>query len=108
MEKKGQSGMVRGIFIPIEANMLTEKDNAVYMAFNAIIKSEQDKYGQNGFIAKTIDSKIYKDLDAAGKEAAKDLSPILGNLKDFSQSTGNDNSGAATNNTITEDDDLPF
>jgi hypothetical protein len=107
MEKKGKSGMIKGIFIPIDANMLTEKDGAVYMAVNVNFKTEQDQYGQNGFISKTTDSKIWKSLDEEGKKKAQELSPILGNIKDFSAG-GNDAAGAASTETIGEDDDLPF
>ncbi|AMR34183.1 hypothetical protein A0256_23385 [Mucilaginibacter sp. PAMC 26640] len=108
MDKKGSNGnLVRGIFIPLEANMLTEKDKAVYVGLNVVIRDEQDQYGQNGFIAKTTDSKIWKTLDDAGKETAKKLSPILGNLKDFTGG-GNDASGAASATVVSDEDDLPF
>jgi len=107
MEKKGKSGMVKGLFIPIEANLLTEKDGAVYMAVNVKVKDQQDVYGQNGFISKTTDSKIWKELDESGKEHAKSLSPILGNIKDFTAG-GNDNAGAAAEGVVREEDDLPF
>jgi len=108
MEKKGQSGMVKGLFIPIDANLLVEKDGAVYMSVNVNFKPEQDKYGQNGFISKTTDSKIWKELDEAGKDAAKELSPILGNIKDWEGSSTNDTAGAASATVLKEDDDLPF
>lgn len=107
MEKKGKSGMIRGLFIPIDANLLTEKEGAVYMSVNVNFKADQDQYGQNGFISKTTDSKIWKSLDEEGKKKAQDLSPILGNIKDFSGG-GNDTSGAASEGTVGEDDDLPF
>lgn len=109
IEKKGKSGMIKGIFIPIEANLLTEKDGAVYMAVNVTVKDEQDKYGQNGFISKTTDSKIWKELDEAGKELAKTLSPILGNIKDFSGGgSANDTSGSQSAKPLSDEDDLPF
>lgn len=108
MEKKGKNGMVKGLFIPLEQNLLTEKDGAVYMPVNIVYKSEQDQYKQNGFIAKTTDSKIWKDLDDVGKENAKKLSPILGNIKDWSSLSADDNSGSASEQTLTEEDDLPF
>lgn len=107
MEKKGKTGMVKGVFIPIDANLLTEKDGAVYMAVNVNFKSEADKYGQNGFIAKTTDSKIWKELDEAGKKSAQELSPILGNIKDFTGGA-NDTAGAAAAGVVSEEDDLPF
>lgn len=108
MEKKGQGGkMIKGIFIPIDANLLLEKDKAVYMAVNVNFKPEQDQYGQNGFISKTTESSIWKGLDEEGKKDAKELSPILGNIKDWSASS-NDTAGAASNETLSEEDDLPF
>jgi len=107
-EKKGKNGPVKCLVIPIDANLLTEKDGAVYMAVNVNFKSEQDKYGQNGFISKTTDSKIWKELDDEGKKAAQDLSPILGNIKDFSGGSANDNAGAAAEGVLAEEDDLPF
>lgn len=108
MEKKGTSGMVKGLFIPIDANLLLEKDGAVYMSVNVNVKAEQDKYGQNGFISKTTDTKIWKELDDASKEAAKELSPILGNIKDWEGSSSNDSAGAAAPGVVKEEDDLPF
>lgn len=109
-ERKGKEGKtVRGLFIPIEANLLTEKDAAVYMAVNVNYNTERNKYDQNGFISKTTDSSIWKNLDEAGKEEAKKLSPILGNIKDWeSNVSSNDNAGAAVSGTVAEDDDLPF
>jgi hypothetical protein len=109
MEKKGKAGnMVRGLFIPIDANMLVEKDKAVYMSVKVKVKTEADQFGQNGFIAKTTDSSIWKGLDESGKEEAKKLSPILGNIKDFAAGSANDAAGAAAAGVVSEDDDLPF
>lgn len=107
MDAKGKNGPVRGIFIPIQANLLTEKDGAVYMGVKVKTKSEADNYGQHGFISKTTDSKIWKELDDAGKEEAKKLSPILGNIKDW-EGSSNDTAGAASSTVMKEDDDLPF
>lgn len=107
LEKKGKSGMIRGIFIPIEQNMLVEKDKAVYMPVNVKVKSEADQYGQNGFISKTIESSTWKALSDAEKEDSKKLSPILGNIKDWSTSS-NDTSGSASASPVSDDDDLPF
>jgi hypothetical protein len=108
MDKKGKDGnLVRGIFIPIEQNLLLEKEKAVYMSVKVKVKTEADSYGQNGFISKTTDTSIWKGLDEAGKEDAKKLSPILGNIKDWGGST-NDTAGAASDTVVGDDDDLPF
>lgn len=119
MEMKGKNGMVAGLFIPFAANLLVENEpaegsklRAVYMPVNVQVKEEQDKYKQNGFISKTIDSKVWKEMTDEAKEESKKLTPILGNLKDWSTGSNSseaDSSGAASDQTFTEEaDDLPF
>lgn len=102
--KKGN----RAILIPIDDNFLVEKDGAVYLQISALVKDEQDQYGQNGFISQSVSSDIYKEL---GKDKVKELGlPILGNIKNFANNA-NDSAGATVvNNAIDpeEDDDLPF
>ena len=109
-ERKVKSGMVKGIFIPIDINALETKDNAVYLPVRVTVKDETDAYGQNGFIGKTVKtSKKWSEMTEAEKESQKALTPILGNIKDFSIGAGaNDTSGAASPDTLAEDDDLPF
>lgn len=125
MEKKGKSGMVKGLFIPLDANKLEEhsydsqngKVNEIQLPVRVIVKDEQDKYGQNGFIAKAIGSKTYKDATDEEKKAfgdssneeTKKLTPILGNVKDFSSGGAKQNqSNAVSEETFGENDDLPF
>ena len=109
MDKKGKSGMIKGIFIPIEINGLEVKEKAVYLGVRATVKEETDQYGQNGFIAKSVKrDKKWSEMTDVEKEVEKGLTPILGNLKDFALSGGNDAAGAATSAQIGEDDDLPF
>ncbi|MES2287281.1 MAG: hypothetical protein V4547_16435 [Bacteroidota bacterium] len=116
LEKKGKTGMIKGLFIPIEANMLVvgkEKDGVspIYMPVNLQINDEQNEHGQNGFIAKTIDSKVWKEMTPEQKEDSKKLSPILGNVKDWGSGGGDDAAGDAGGGTVfneEEHDDLPF
>lgn len=108
MEVNGKSGKVKGIFIPTDVNHLVQgKEGALYLNINAVIKDEEDQYGQHGFVSQTVDSKKYKNATDAQKEEFQKL-PILGNLKDFSGG-GNDNTGAASEKVFTPDsNDLPF
>lgn len=118
MTKKGKKGKVEGLFIPIELNLLDQDEKGnVYLPIRAIITDEQDENGQNGFIAKTIGTKRFKEAKKKQQEKWKDyaneetkkVTPIIGNLKDWSsQSNANDSSGAASSNVVDEDDDLPF
>jgi hypothetical protein len=118
MEKKGKNGMVKGIFIPCDANMLIEgkisADGKIpyYMPINILVKEKQDDKGQNGFISKTIDSKAWKEMSDSEKEESKKLTPILGSIKDFSQSSGSyDTKGDAGDGktfNADDDEDLPF
>jgi hypothetical protein len=95
------------LMIPLEENHLTEKDGAVYMAINAIVRNDEDQYGQHGFIAQKLSTEKYKAL---GKEEANKIElPILGNLKDFNFS--NTDSISVHDAEIVEgsnEDDLPF
>lgn len=95
------------ILIPINENYLSEKDGAVYMNCNVVVRDEQDQYGQNGFIAQKLDTEKYKEL---GKEKANEIKlPILGNIKNFAPQ--NNDAGATTQvigEVDAEKDDLPF
>jgi|SRR5690606_7517316 len=102
LEKKGKSGIVRGIFLPIEGNHLTEKDGAVYMDLRVTIRPEEDQYGQHGFISKSIPTDVYK-ANKGDNEKLNSMQPILGNVKDWS---GSGNTEPVE--TVSDDDDLPF
>ena len=101
--KKGN----KAILIPIDSNYLTEKDGAVYLNVGVVVREQADQYGQNGFISQQLPSDKYKEL---GKEKANEIKlPILGNIKDF---TNSNNDSAGTTHVAEpinpEEDDLPF
>jgi len=102
IEKKGKSGIIRGIFLPIDGNQLTEKDNAVYMDVRVTVRPEADQYGQNGFISKGVPTDVYKALKD-NADALKAAQPILGNIKDWSSQASSE-----PVSTVSDDDDLPF
>jgi len=103
VEKKNKAGeMVKCVLLPIDGNSMTEKDGAVYMDVRVVIRDEQDQYGQNGFIAKSLASETYK-AKKSDEKWINDNQPILGNVKDWSQGAN-----SAPADTITDDDDLPF
>lgn len=118
MTCKGQNGPVEGIFIPIAANKLThydtkEGERVITMPLRVIVKDEADSNGQHGFVAKSIDKKDYEGLGqdkTERNENAKEFTPILGSLRDFSKnSESNEASGnAGGDNTFEPTDDLPF
>lgn len=124
MIKKGRNGQdVKGIFIPLEVNKLEEQSyqtqagtvEEIQLPVRIIVKDKTDDKGQDGFITKTIGSKTYKAASEEQKKAYKDfkneetkkLTPILGNIKDFSKQQTNLNQ-SASNAPVDEDDDLPF
>ena len=113
MTKKGKSGQIEGIFIPIVANDLVKgKENQdgvspVYANASVFIKDEEDTYGQIGSI-KLSQSKKWADCTDEEKEASKAL-PYLGNLKEFSTGGGDVSNAASTASFDGDgDDDLPF
>lgn len=103
-ELKGKSGMIRGVFLPIDGNHLTEKNGEAYMDIRVVIREEEDNYGQIGFVAKSVPSSVYKELKD-DKDKLNAVQPILGNLKDFSGG-GQSNTDPAP--VVGEDEDLPF
>jgi len=109
MEVDGKKGKVPGIFIPTANNHLViGKEGALYLPVSVIVRNEADQYGQHGFIAQSVDSKVWKASTDEQKEVFKKL-PVMGNIKDFSGDS-NDNTGAASEETYTPGDgkDLPF
>ena len=102
--RKGKTGDVKGIFIPIDHNHLTEKDGRVFMDIRMIVRDEKDKYDQNGFISKGIPKEVYQE-NKDDKEKLKELQPILGNVKDWSAPSGGSSEPAPE---VSEDEDLPF
>lgn len=104
VDKKNKAGeTVKCVLLPIEGNNLTLKDGAVYMDVRVVTREEQDKFGQNGFIAKSLPSEVYKSLKD-DKDALQKAQPILGNIKDWTQTTAQSEPA----DTIQDDDDLPF
>ena len=104
LEKKGQSGMIRGLFIPIAQNYLDEfAENRVALNVSIVCHDVPDKYGNDGFIGQKVDSKTYKGATDLQKEEFKKL-PILGNFKNFTG--GSENTEPAK--VVSETDDLPF
>lgn len=109
MKMKGKKGKVDCIVIPIDKNFLTKGDEgAVYLNLRLRTTADQDKYGQNGFIAHSADSKMYKEAKDKDKEKMSSL-PILGNIKNWdSGSASSSNDAGGSKGEIDETDDLPF
>jgi hypothetical protein len=105
--RKSKNGNIKVITLPIDANLLTVKDDAVYLNVRVHVRDEEDQYGQHGFIGQSVDSKTYKDGSDTDKEAWKKL-PILGNIKDFSGARSGDASGTIELPADDGDDGLPF
>ncbi len=111
VEKKNKAGeMVKCLLLPIEGNNLTnyvdktgKPTDRIFMDVGVVVRDEQDEYGQNGFIAKNVDSETYKALKDNPDELKKHQ-PILGNIKDWTPTTAQSEPAE----TIQDDDDLPF
>ena len=116
MEKKGKTGMIDCLIIPIKENLLEVDDYGIHLPVRIIYTAEQNDKGQNGFIVKSIGSSTFKAATEEQKTAWKDYNnedtkkqtPILGNIKDWSTGQSSVPSGAASKETIRENDDLPF
>jgi len=127
MKKKNKAGQViEGIFIPLELNKLEKVSyetqsgmvNEIQLPIRVIVKDSSDAKGQDGFITKAIGSKTYKAANEEEKkdfgdytnEETKKLTPILGNLKDFSGGgvKANNTQIASADIVDADEDDLPF
>ena len=99
--KSGQKCLV----IPIDDNLLTEKDGAVYMQTDIVTMDSEDTNGNWGFQVQKLPSDIWKKL---GAEKAKEIKlPYLGNLKIFSKAN-TDAIPEASIDLEEEPDDLPY
>ena len=127
MTKKNKEGKsIEGIFIPLEINKLEKVSyeaqggmvNEIQLPIRVIVKETSDAKGQDGFISKAIGSKTYKAATSAEQQLFKDytneetkkLTPILGNLKDFSGggAKANNSQIASAEMVDADEDDLPF
>lgn len=119
MTKKGQTGDVLGIFIPVDANQLEKntftngegKEITEYiLPVRVIYNPVQDSRKQNGFVAKSLPSEVFK-ANKDNEAFLKENTPILGNLKDWSDQQAepavNDAGGGAVYD-ANANDDLPF
>lgn len=105
MEKRGQSGMVKGLFIPIEKNHLQEHSSGgVYLNVVAFEMKEPKDYATH--IVKQSFTK--KEREALGEDVIKEL-PILGNLKTTANAPAAVDNDAGDGKVFdAETDDLPF
>lgn len=114
--RKGKDGKdVEGLFIPLDINHIEEiikkeegKPDAstgrYILNVRVNYRPETDTYGQNGFIAKSLPSDVYKE-NKDNKDFLNKNQPILGNLKDWSQGRNDD---VPPPPVIDESSDLPF
>ncbi len=101
---------IPGIFLPIDQNyMVSGKTGAFYIPIRVILYDQENKHGQHGMIAQSVDSKVYKEASDEEKENFRSL-PIIANLKDFTD-FNNDAAGKiemGEANPEDQSDDLPF
>lgn len=112
-QMKGKDGTMKDVLIlPIAENGFYVGEKSINMNFEAVINESPDQYGNDGFIAKKTPYKtlygkdaVWNDLTDEQKQKVNDLSPILGNFKDFS----NGSDASATSESLDlQPGDLPF
>lgn len=104
LEKKGQTGMIEGIFIPFKnANLFKGENGAVYLDVIAFEMKEPKEYGTH--IVKQSMPKAVRE--AMSKEEQEQV-PILGNLNTRFGGSAVSNNAAPGGENVGEDDDLPF
>jgi len=104
MEQKGKSGMVKGMFIPIEANKLTQHDSGgVYLNLIAFEMKEGKEWATH-----ILKQSLSKDEREAMTEEEQQAMPLLGNLKVGGGTPVGADNNAAEGETLTEDSEVPF
>ena len=105
------------LMIPIKQNNLEVDNYGIHLPVRILYKPIQDDKKQNGFISKEIGSVTYKAASEEQKALWKDYNNedtkkqtcILGNIKDWNSSGGQQTSDVATGAAQDPDaDDLPF
>ena len=111
MEKKGQSGMIKGIFIPIAANDLffSDKTNTVYLDLVAFEMKATGKNGETHIVKQSL-PKAARDKMTKEEQNAM---PILGNLKaessgGYTETTNNMAPDEIWGEGASDDKPLPF
>ena len=109
MEKKGQSGMVRGVFIPVKANHLfeSEKTGAVYLDMISFDLKEV-KDDQSHLTKQSLPKEVREKMT----EEEQKEQPIIGGLNvNFGGGGGDASGNAAEGKTFdadSEEDMMPF
>lgn len=94
------------LLIPIEENYLTEKDGAVYMQTDLVVRDEIDTNGNWGFQVQKLPTDKWKAL---GNEKAKEIKlPYLGNLKIFERKNSDATEPIEAEIIEDEADEIPF
>jgi len=103
MEKKGKTGMVKGIFLPIENNHFFEgKDGNLYLDIVAFALKEP-KDGQSHLVKQSLPKDVREKMSKEEQNAI----PIIGSL-DVDGTRAETSNNAAPETTFGDDDDLPF
>jgi hypothetical protein len=104
---------VTGIFIPVNEfdvnDLVKGEGDTWYLPIQVIVRDEEDRFGQHGFISQRVESEKYKK---ATKEQQEEYNkkPILGNIKEFKKAENEGKMGHDQPSEYFEesDDDLPF
>lgn len=119
LEKKGKGGkLVKGVFLPLDVNHFEtveyedkegNKVTEIVLNVRVVYNPDTDpKTKQNGFIAKSLPSDVYKE-HKDDTTWLNNNQPILGNIKDFSSTSAAPvNAAAGDKDVYSDEDDLPF
>lgn len=106
---KGKSGqMIECVILPLESNYIekTEKDGKVYLNQGITVYDIAPEKQKGGF---TRDIKIYPGKEIAAKlKEAKQYTPFIGKLKDWTAPIAEVNTSEQFDASIVPEDDLQF
>lgn len=104
METKGKSGMVKGIFIPLEANKLEKHEKGgIYFNIAAFQMKEPKEYATH-----IVKQSLPKEVREKMTDEEKNAEPLFGNLKVSSGEPTPANNDAGEGKVFKPEDNLPF
>ena len=100
-ERKGQNGMVEGIFLPIEKNHFFKSDKGnVYLDISAWALKEPEEGKDTHIMKQSLPKEVYEAMSDEDKKAM----PIIGNLKTWGSGEAREEEATV----VEADDDLQF
>ena len=114
-QMKGKDGKpIDVLILPIKQNGFYVGEKSTNMNFDLVFNDGPDQYDNDGFIAKRTPTKLvypdkkWNELTEEEKNKINDLSPIMGNFRNFGDGNSNVQEAEIVEDSLDTGDDMPF